>query len=88
MVPVCLPIRVWLMQVGGGGGEGWILSESVFVSCRFIRMNEQCAVAPQVKGLSLVIEIEALLRRWASTRSTDDTALCARHPRQSPADEI
>lgn len=47
-----------------------ILSESVFVYPRFIRINEECAVAPWVKGLSLVIEIEALLRRWASTRQS------------------
>ena len=72
----------------GGNSEGWILSESVFVSCRFITMSEQCAVAPQVKGPSLVIEIEAPLRRWASPQSTDDTALRARHPRRSRADEI
>ena len=66
-------------------------SESVFVSCRFIRMNEQCAAAPRVKGLSLVIEIEALPRQWASTRTrfqADDAVLRVQHPRQRPGDEI
>ncbi|CAJ1086111.1 unnamed protein product [Xyrichtys novacula] len=54
-------------------------------------MNEQRTVASRVKGLSLVIEIEVLLRRWALTGTpfqADDTVLCAQHPKHRVEDEI
>ncbi|CAB1447282.1 unnamed protein product [Pleuronectes platessa] len=42
-------------------------------------INERCAAAPRVKGLSLVIAMEVLLRGWASTRTqfqADDAVRC------------